>query len=97
MGTLRILDTERIGLGARALSQTAESLIVIARQHLKADAKGSVDLNLQEDSPGADKELTCLAAPAGNFILMLRLYWPDEHELSILDGTWVIPPVKRVA
>jgi len=27
---------------------------------------------------------------------MLRLYWPDETDPSILDGTWKIPQVKAV-
>jgi hypothetical protein len=26
---------------------------------------------------------------------MLRLYWPEESQPSIVDGSWVIPPVKR--
>jgi hypothetical protein len=70
---------------------------ISARQSLKANADGSVDLYLQKDSPGADKESNWLPAPAGKFILMLRLYWPDEDAPSILDGSWVIPPVKRVS
>jgi hypothetical protein len=69
---------------------------ISARQSLKASADGSVDLYLQKDSPGADKESNWLPAPAGTFILMLRLYWPDEEAPSILDGSWVIPPVKRI-
>ena len=27
---------------------------------------------------------------------MLRMYWPNESEPSIIDGTWTIPPVKKV-
>jgi hypothetical protein len=69
---------------------------ISARQPLKANADGSVDLYVQKDSPGADKEANWLPAPAGKFILMLRLYWPDESNPSILNGTWTIPPVKRV-
>jgi hypothetical protein len=64
------------------------------RQDLKANADGSIDLYIQHESPGADKESNWLPAPAGNFILMLRMYWPDESPPSILDGTWKIPPVK---
>ena len=54
------------------------------------------DLYVQKDSPGADKESNWLPAPAGKFILMMRLYWPDESSPSILNGTWTIPPAKRV-
>jgi hypothetical protein len=67
------------------------------RQNLKANADGSTDLYIQKDSPGSDKENNWLPAPAGKFILMLRLYWPNESDPSILDGTWTIPPVKKVA
>jgi len=67
---------------------------ISARQDLKTNDDGSVDLYLQHDSPGADKESNWLPAPADKFILMLRLYWPKETPPSILDGTWTIPPVK---
>lgn len=67
------------------------------RQNLKYNADGSVDLYIQHDSPGADKESNWLPAPAGKFILMLRLYWPNESDPSILDGSWVIPPLERVS
>ena len=66
------------------------------RQNLKSNLDGSVDLLIQKDSPGADKESNWLPAPGGQFILMLRMYWPDETAPSILDGTWTIPPVKKV-
>jgi hypothetical protein len=69
---------------------------ISARQDLKANADGSVDLLIQNKSPGADKESNWLPAPKGKFYLMMRLYWPDENNPSILDGSWVIPPVKRL-
>ena len=47
-------------------------------------------------SPGADKELNWLPAPTGKFILMLRMYWPNENDPSIIDGTWTIPDAKKV-
>jgi hypothetical protein len=25
---------------------------------------------------------------------MLRMYWPQEKDPSIIDGSWKIPPVK---
>jgi len=66
------------------------------RQALKANADGSIDINVQHASPGADRELNWLPAPAGKFILMLRMYWPRETDPSILDGSWVIPAVTKV-
>jgi hypothetical protein len=47
-------------------------------------------------SPGADKESNWLPAPTGKFILMLRMYWPNENDPSIIDGTWTIPAAKKV-
>jgi len=69
---------------------------ISARQNLKQNADGSIDLYIQKDSPGAEKESNWLPAPAGKFVLMLRLYWPNESDPSILDGSWIIPPVKRI-
>ncbi|HEY7580461.1 MAG TPA: DUF1254 domain-containing protein [Acetobacteraceae bacterium] len=67
------------------------------RQNLKRNDDGSVDLYVQQESPGPDKASNWLPAPAGRFILMMRLYWPREPDPSILDGTWTIPAVARAA
>lgn len=69
---------------------------ISARQELKANPDGSTDLYIQHESPGKDKEANWLPAPPGDFILMLRMYWPDENDPSIINGTWTIPPVKKV-
>jgi len=68
---------------------------ISARQHLKANADGSVDLYIQNQSPGADKESNWLPAPSGKFVLMLRMYWPNERSPSIIKGTWTPPAVKK--
>ncbi|CAN7760505.1 DUF1254 domain-containing protein [Bradyrhizobium sp. LjRoot220] len=70
---------------------------ISARQNLKSNPDGSTDLYIQKDSPGKDKESNWLPAPSGNFILMARLYWPTESSPSIINGSWKIPPVKKVA
>jgi hypothetical protein len=67
---------------------------VSPRNNLKSNDDGSVDLYIQHESPGKDKEANWLPAPAERFILMLRMYWPREKEPSIIDGSWKIPPVK---
>ena len=69
---------------------------ISARQQLKSNPDGSVDLLIQHESPGPDKEANWLPAPAGKFVLMLRMYWPNENDPSILDGTWKIPAVTKV-
>jgi hypothetical protein len=68
-----------------------------SRSALTPNADGSVDLTIQNVSPGVAKEANWLPAPAGRFVLMLRLYWPAEPpKPSILDGSWKPPLVERV-
>ena len=66
------------------------------RNDLKFNADGSLDLFVQADSPGKDKEANWLPAPKGPFVLMMRLYWPKEKDPSILDGSWKPPAVTKV-
>jgi len=69
---------------------------VSQRNKLKANADGSVDIYVQKDSPGKALEQNWLPAPSGEFVLMMRLYWPKETAPSILDGSWKAPEVKQV-
>jgi hypothetical protein len=69
---------------------------ISARQSLKANPDGSIDLYVQNQSPGADKESNWLPAPKDKFILMLRMYWPNEKPPSIINGTWKPPACKKV-
>ena len=57
---------------------------------------GSLDLYIQNDSPGKDKEANWLPCAEGDFALFMRLYWPNEKAPSILDGSWVPPAVRAV-
>lgn len=70
---------------------------ISARQNLKSNPDGSVDIYIQKDSPGADKESNWLPAPSGKFQLMMRLYWPNDKSPSIVNGTWKPPAVKKLA
>lgn len=67
---------------------------VSARNNLKLNADGSLDIYIQHESPGKDKEANWLPAPKDKFILMMRLYWPKESPPSIIDGTWKPPAVR---
>ena len=67
------------------------------RNEFEKNADGSVDLYIQKDNPGGSKEANWLPSPAGKFVLMLRMYWPNDEASTILDGSWTPPPVKRVA
>jgi hypothetical protein len=70
---------------------------VSQRDAFVTNADGSVDLCLQAESPGPDKEANWLPAPKGKFVPMLRLYWPQDRPPSILDGSWSPPPLRRAS
>ena len=60
---------------------------------LKHGDDGSLTINLQYASPGADKESNWLPVPNEPFYVVMRIYGPSE---SVLGGTWTPPPVERV-
>jgi len=70
---------------------------VSSRNKFKTNPDGSIDVYVQNESPGKDKESNWLPAPKGGFVLMMRLYWPSETPPSILDGTWKPPEVKKTS
>jgi hypothetical protein len=69
---------------------------VSQRNKLKTNADGSVDIYIQNESPGPGKEDNWLPAPKEGFILMARLYWPRQHSPSILNGSWTVPRAREV-
>lgn len=66
-----------------------------ARTELTKNPDGSIDLYLQKDNPGPDKEANWLPAPDARFIPMFRLYWPKESAPSVLDGSWWPPAISK--
>jgi hypothetical protein len=62
------------------------------RSGLVPDADGGVDIYIQNAAP-AGHESNWLPAPAGKFILWLRVYMPGA---DILDGKYTLPPVVKV-
>ncbi|KAI8469245.1 MAG: hypothetical protein J3K34DRAFT_424459 [Monoraphidium minutum] len=66
------------------------------RDALHYDPDGSLTLYIQPDTPGdKQEEANWLPAPKeGPVSVTMRLY---EPKASVLDGTWVPPPLKRVA
>jgi hypothetical protein len=62
------------------------------RDALKFNRDGSLDLFVQREAPGADRDSNWLPAPDGKFNLSLRLYWPGEE---VVRGRWQPPPVAN--
>jgi hypothetical protein len=60
---------------------------------LKYGEDGSLDLYIQNESPGDDKEANWLPAPKGGFNLLMRLYAPRSDALT---GKWNPPPVVKI-
>jgi hypothetical protein len=58
----------------------------------KLGPDGSLDLYVQNESPGADKRTNWLPAPKGPFNLTMRLYAPKDEALT---GKWSPPPVRK--
>jgi len=64
------------------------------RDPLKFNTDGSLDLYIQNRSPGTDKESNWLPAPgSGKLGLTLRLYAPKPQ---VAEGLWNPPPVRMV-
>ena len=71
-------------------------LIVILQEStdgLKTNADGSLDIYIQNQSPGVDKESNWLPSPVDGFFMILRMYLPAEQ---VLNGTWT-PPLVNIA
>ena len=62
------------------------------RDKLVTNADGSLDLYIQADLPGKDKEANWLPVGKAPFTLLMRLYSPREE---FLEGNWGPPGVRR--
>jgi hypothetical protein len=62
-------------------------------EKLQSNSDGSLTLYIQHDSPGKDKEVNWLPAPAEGFFMVMRLYQPEER---MYRGEYIIPSVKKV-
>jgi len=63
------------------------------RDALKFNDDGSLDLYIQSESPGPDKEANWLPSPkSGNLGVTMRLYAPKQ---VVTNDTWVPPAIER--
>jgi hypothetical protein len=59
---------------------------------LVPDPDGGYTFDIQNSSPGIERESNWLPAPTGPFMLVLRLYWPKP---DALNGGWKAPQPAR--
>jgi hypothetical protein len=63
------------------------------RDNLRYSSNGSLDLYIQHDNPGPDREANWLPAPFGSPLgTTMRLYAPAPE---VIDGRWNPPPITR--
>jgi hypothetical protein len=62
------------------------------RDKLVTNADGSLDLYIQANTPGGEREANWLPVDKKPFTLLMRLYSPKSEFLS---GSWIPPPVAR--
>jgi hypothetical protein len=74
------------------VGNTLNRFAVSSWMPFKYNADGSLDLYLQNESPGKDLEANWLPAPKGAFNLTMRLYAPKSE---VLTGRWNPPPVVK--
>jgi hypothetical protein len=67
-------------------------VISSATEGLKYNEDGSLDVYIQKDEPGKEKESNWLPAYNGKFSLQSRIYWPEPESLNPL---YVPPPVRK--
>jgi hypothetical protein len=72
------------------IDNALDKYTVSPRDPLKYNADGSLDIFLQSESPGKDKEANWLPAPKAAFVPMLRMYWPKK---AVLDSSWKPPAI----
>jgi len=63
------------------------------RDKVKFNGDGSLDIYVQQSSPGPDKEANWLPSPPEDFNLVMRAYLPG---IEIQEQRWTPPPVQKI-
>jgi hypothetical protein len=60
---------------------------------IRVNADGSLDISIQRESPGAERDSNWLPTPGGDFRPLIRMYQPGA---DVLNGSYELPPIRRV-
>jgi hypothetical protein len=67
---------------------------ILSSMPLKFNADGSLDVYIQANSPGLDRESNWLPIPqSGSYNVTVRVYQPEQ---PLIDGTYKLPPITKV-
>ena len=61
--------------------------------NLRSNPDGSLDIYIQNASPGAEQASNWLPAPKAPFNVILRVYWPKQ---DLIDGRWNPPGIRKL-
>lgn len=75
------------------LSLPIEEHAIGSHDKLKFNKDGSLDIYIQNESPGDELEVNWLPAPKAEFTLILKYNEPED---SILKGNWNPPSIEKV-
>jgi DNA sulfur modification protein DndE len=67
--------------------------VLTKRNALKYNTDGSLDIYVQPENPGPERESNWLPTLTDPYFIIMRLYWADQ---SIVDGLWPDPVIKKV-
>lgn len=62
-----------------------------SRSNLRYNSDGSLDIYIQNSTPGKNQESNWLPVPRGEFSITARLYWPKPEAVK----TWHMPPILK--
>jgi len=82
-------------LGGSAIHSNigSESSAANDAKSLKYEIDGSLEIYVQAESPGLDRERNWLPSPQGKFSLKLRMYIPGDE---VVSGVYQLPGVECV-
>jgi hypothetical protein len=77
-----------------AIARNALGIPLVQNHSVCLSEDKSLTLYIQNDAPPDPNSIeycNWIPAPPGEYLLFLRMYWPDQ---AVLDGTWIPPAVK---